>query len=763
MARYLLSSDNISDDNSFVIEDIKLDPIFVESVQSGDTPLSLILPLGDLNGDGIDEFTVQSSLSPSIEDNNFVPENYVIFGSSSLPNTISAADINGANGFNFGDESLIASGAVDLNGDELDELTISQVDLAVQGNVSSVILGSNAFPQTVDINALEGNNGFTVSDNQNSVVASSIGGDINNDGINDLTFFSSNLVEEPFMTTNKIVFGLENYPADLDISNLDGNNGFTVDGAIISGISNLNGDDFDDLIFFDNESPIANIVYGRSEFTAELDLTAIDSGEGYSIVEAAGNESDRFFGGFVDDINGDELDDIILQKGVFSEPTEGEPPELQINDVYVIYSNTDTATNTLDLANIDGSNGFTIDSDVDITGILDINGDDLQDLFLRNNTDNKTYVIFGGDSIPNNFDLTTLDGSNGFVIENTNLDPIALLNFGAVGDINGDGFDDLAIDAEDDTTYILLGSSEFSASIDLSDPDLEAIEVDEATTNEISSFTDINGDEIDDLVFNSTLNEEDNSLASNTILYGDNGLSFVSDNSEGEPTPEPEPEPEPTPEPEPEPEPEPSPEPTPEPEPEPSPEPTPEPTPEPSPEPTPEPEPGEEPDPQTVELFRFRNTTFDTGTYIFVGEEERDDIQSNPDFNQTFELEGDGNAAFVASREEGDDLIPFYRLQSIDIPGTYLFVSTGEYNAIFAEDSDQQDKWIQEGLDGEEDIPEFYLYGGSADRGTEFNRFQNTQNGTFLYAGPSETEAIENDSNFSDLFFNQGVAFESLT
>ena len=335
MAKYLLSSDNISDDNSFVIEDINLDPIFVESVQSEDTPLSLILPLGDLNGDGINELTVQSSLSPSIENNNFVPENYVIFGSSSLPNTISAADINGANGFNFGDESLIASGAVDLNGDGLDELTISQVDLAVQANLSSVILGANTFPETVDINTLDGNNGFTVSDNQNSVVASSSDGDINNDSINDLTFFSSGFTEDSFINNNKVFFGLENYPANLDISNLDGNNGFTVAGATISGISNLNGDDFDDLIFFDNERPIANIVYGRSEFTAELNLTAIDSGEGYSIVEAAGNESDRFIGGFVDDINGDELDDIILQKGVFSEPAAGEPPELQIDDVYV--------------------------------------------------------------------------------------------------------------------------------------------------------------------------------------------------------------------------------------------------------------------------------------------------------------------------------------------------------------------------------------------------------------------------------------------
>lgn len=169
-----------------------------------------------------------------------------------------------------------------------------------------------------------------------------------------------------------------------------------------------------------------------------------------------------------------------------------------------------------------------------------------------------------------------------------------------------------------------------------------------------------------------------------------------------------------------------------------------------------------------IELFRFRNTTFDSGTYVFVGAEERDAILENPDFNQTFALDGvqdDGtvNPAFTASTTPGDDLIPFFRLASLAVPGTFLFVSTAEYDAIFADGSDQADQWLQEGTDEEgNDIPEFYLYDGAADLGVEFNRFQNTQNNTFLYAGPGETEAIANDPNLSSLFNNQGVAFESL-
>lgn len=169
----------------------------------------------------------------------------------------------------------------------------------------------------------------------------------------------------------------------------------------------------------------------------------------------------------------------------------------------------------------------------------------------------------------------------------------------------------------------------------------------------------------------------------------------------------------------------------------------------------------EEGEPDTIiDLYRFRNTTLDTGTYLFVGEAERDNIINNPEFNETFELEGN---AFQASIVEEDDLLPFYRLNSLDVEGTYLFVGEREYDAIFDEDSEQRERWIPEGLDAAgDDIPDFYLYGAGAGEGIEFNRFRNNNNGTYLFAGPSETADINNDPNLSATFTNEGVAFESL-
>ena len=176
----------------------------------------------------------------------------------------------------------------------------------------------------------------------------------------------------------------------------------------------------------------------------------------------------------------------------------------------------------------------------------------------------------------------------------------------------------------------------------------------------------------------------------------------------------------------------------------------------------------EPPTPQTIELFRFRNTNFDTGTYVFVGQEERDAILADPDLSGSFELDGrqpDGsiNPAFTASTQSGDDLLPFFRLRSLETPGTFLFVSTQEYDAIFAEGSNQQNSWEKEGLDAEgNDIPEFYLFGVGAGQGTVFNRFQNLDNNTFLYAGPEETASINGNPDLAAIFSDQGGAFGSL-
>jgi hypothetical protein len=707
MANLFFNSDNLNSDKSLVIENIPIDSTVANQLE---TLSSLVVSGNDLNGDGNNDLLVQPSLL--VSENNLTQDNFIIFGGDSLPSTINPTEIDGSNGFILDNAASLASGFADINGDEFDDLILTSISISNSSTSSAVILSNNQFPATVDINELNGTNGFKFSSNEDSLIALAVRGDINNDSINDFVLISTRQTEESIETESKIVFGRESYDAEFDVSTLDGTNGFAVDdSAIVSGTGvDLNADEFDDLVFYNQTNPISYVVYGRNQFDAELDLSILTANLGFTITQEGSNQSDRLLSGIYDDINGDGIGDIIVQKQIASETEEG---ELQADRVFVVYGNSENTATNVDLASLDGSNGFTFNTNVELQTILDINGDNKQDLFLKNLTDNKTYVVFGSDNLAANFDLSTLDGTNGFVIENANIANITdLANLNVIGDLNGDEIDDISLDIEGDNSYILLGSQEaFPASIDLTDPNTNAIEISGSrTTNGIAGFSDLNNDGADEIIFNSVADTENDSLASSTVVFGDADLSFTTN------------------------------------------------------------EPPENPDDsERIELFRFRNTSFESGTYVFVGAAERDAILADEDLSNTFALDGrqeNGtvNPAFTASLTAlGDDSIPLYRLKSLDVPGTFLFVSTEEYEAIFAENSNQRDKWQQEGLDGEgNDIADFYLLDGSADRGVEFNRFQNTQNNTFLYAGPEETETIENDPNLSSLFINQGVAFESL-
>ena len=152
----------------------------------------------------------------------------------------------------------------------------------------------------------------------------------------------------------------------------------------------------------------------------------------------------------------------------------------------------------------------------------------------------------------------------------------------------------------------------------------------------------------------------------------------------------------------------------------------------------------EEPIPLDTAIYRFQNQAI-PGTYIYVGEQERQNIKQNlPNFKE----EG---LAFKVATEEADNLIPIYRFQNQAIPGTYLFVGEEEKNNI---NRNFSNSFSEEGL-------AFYVYDGDEDRGTTLYRFQNTAKpGTYIFVADNERNNIIN--NFPD-FVEEGAAFEVVT
>lgn len=122
---------------------------------------------------------------------------------------------------------------------------------------------------------------------------------------------------------------------------------------------------------------------------------------------------------------------------------------------YVVFGKNGQAPGQLDLASLNGTNGFKISAGNTVNQAGDINGDGVNDLIigLPNAGQSSTigtsaaYVIFGRTSknpFPALFDPIGITADSGFRIDGDNQDTFAATVAG-IGDFNGDGFGDLVI------------------------------------------------------------------------------------------------------------------------------------------------------------------------------------------------------------------------------------------------------------------------------------------------------------------------------
>ena len=165
------------------------------------------------------------------------------------------------------------------------------------------------------------------------------------------------------------------------------------------------------------------------------------------------------------DFNGDGYDDFIfaaLEPGAAFRQ-------------YVIYGQQSGFPAHFDLTTLDGSNGFEIIRSANrvVAPGGDINGDGYDDIILGNlngrpaggDRNGSTQVIFGAPNVGANFDLTTLDGTNGFTFLGNRRDLSARSI--SSGDVNGDGLSDVIIGAylgnglniDSGSVYVVFGQT----------------------------------------------------------------------------------------------------------------------------------------------------------------------------------------------------------------------------------------------------------------------------------------------------------------
>lgn len=331
----------------------------------------------------------------------------------------------------------------------------------------------NPFPSTFKLSSLDGTTGFRINGIEPSGdfgrAASGIG-DLNGDGLADF------IVGAPTMSRDGdnrvgacfVVFGRSTgFPANLDVSALDGSDGFKLlgvgafaeTGGAVSYAGDVNGDGIDDLIIGASSASsgglqgtgAAYVVFGRDTgFDATLDLGTLNGTTGFTMYgPGAGDQigSDVAWAG---DVNHDGIDDLLVSS--FSDSPGG---LTNAGIVYVVMGRDTGFGATVDLAALNGQNGFVIPglSAGDYTGLAvsgtgDLNGDGIDDFAIgapraqpggRVNA-GKVYVVFGRDTdFPASFDLAGLNGSNGFVMEGNGPNDFIGEQLDRAGDVNQDG------------------------------------------------------------------------------------------------------------------------------------------------------------------------------------------------------------------------------------------------------------------------------------------------------------------------------------
>ena len=496
-------------------------------------------------------------------------------GAAAFPPTLDLSSLDGTNGFRLVGVAArdisgrAVSSAGDVNGDGLADLLIG-ADGGPNGSFSGasyVVFGRDTaqtgpFPASLDLFTLDGTNGFRldgVAAGDRSGSAVSGAGDVNGDGIADLLIgaYSASAYSSG---ASYVVFGRDTartgpFPPSLDLSDLNGANGFRLDGAAseqsgraVSGAGDVNGDGIADLLIGApdaspngvQESGASYVVFGRNTartgpFPASLKLSVLDGRNGFRLdgVEAVDSSGSAVSG--AGDVNGDGLADLLI--GAYRAGPNGD----RSGASYVVFGqNTaqDPFPTPVNLSELDGRNGFRVNgvaagdqSGRAVSSAGDVNGDGIEDLIIgafgsdyNGSAFGASHVVFGRNTartgpFPTSLDLSDLDGTNGFRLDGVAAGPLSGRAVSSAGDVNGDGLEDLLLGAyrarpngaSSGGSYVVFGrdtaqTGAFPPSLDLSSLDgtngfrLNGVAPGDFSGFSVSSAGDVNGDGLADLL-----------------------------------------------------------------------------------------------------------------------------------------------------------------------------------------------------------------------------------------------------------------------
>ena len=448
---------------------------------------------GDLNDDGVADIVI-GAYEASPGGRLQAGASYVIFGSRTVSGDglLELSTLNGTNGFVIngvaaGDQSGIAvSGAGDFNADGIADLLIGAYTASPGGRTNAgasyVVFGHHQIGGngTLELSSLNGTNGFAllgVSSEDLTGFAVSGVGDINSDGIADLVIGAYGAMTHT--GASYVVFGSHTIQNNgtLELSNLNGTNGFVINGVTrgdwsgfsVSGAGDLNADGVADLAIGAygaspdgrSQAGTSYVVFGRHALggNGTLALSGLNGVDGFTLWGAvAGGNCAQL--GKAGDVNADGIADLLI--GAVDASPEGRG---NAGTNYVVFGHRQVGGNgTLDLSNLNGTNGFAINgvaagdySGWWVSGAGDLNADGIADLVIGaalaspggRYQAGASYVVFGSPALGSQgvLELSSLSGVNGLAINGVTAQDQSGYAVSSAGDFNADGIGDLLIGA----------------------------------------------------------------------------------------------------------------------------------------------------------------------------------------------------------------------------------------------------------------------------------------------------------------------------